>query len=132
KRGHEVCWFANHFPGAAESESLDGITVVRGGGKGTSILKAISWYRRQARFDLVIDQHHGLPWFAPWWCKTNCVAYIHEVLGPIWNAFYRWPLSVPLRWQERWIQKLYRNVPFWTPSESTKKYLAEDGIRDVT
>jgi len=44
-------------------------------------------------FDLVIDQHHGIPWFAPWWSRTNSIAYIHEVLGPIWSAFYSWPLS---------------------------------------
>ena len=45
--------------------------------------------------DLVIDQHHGIPWYAPWWCGTNCIAYIHEVLGPIWDAFYPWPEDVP-------------------------------------
>jgi glycosyltransferase involved in cell wall biosynthesis len=35
-------------------------------------------------------------------------------------------------WQERWILWLYRNVPFWTPSESTKKDLSALGVRDVT
>jgi glycosyltransferase involved in cell wall biosynthesis len=132
ERGHEVYWYSYDFPGGAREEIIDGIHIVRGGGKVGSIFKAMAWYRRQKKFDLVIDQHHGLPWFAPWWCKTNCVAYIHEVLGPIWNAFYRWPVSTIGRWQERWIQGLYRNVPFWTPSESTKKDLAAHGIRDVT
>jgi glycosyltransferase involved in cell wall biosynthesis len=132
ERGHEVVWFTYDFPGGAREEMFNGIKIVRGGGKGSSILKAMAWYRRQPRFDLVIDQHHGLPWFAPWWCKTNCVAYIHEVLGPIWSAFYRWPLSAIGRWQERWTHWLYRNVPFWTPSESTKKDLRGHGIRSVT
>jgi len=81
---------------------------------------------------LVIDQHHGIPWFAPWWSGTQCVAYIHEVLGPIWNAFYRWPISTIGRWQEYWIQKCYRRVPFWTPSESTRRALNQRGIPDVT
>lgn len=132
EHGHEVVWFTYDFPGGAREEIFNGIKIVRGGGKGSSIFKAIAWYRRQPKFDLVIDQHHGLPWFAPWWCKTNCVAYIHEVLGPIWNAFYRWPLSTIGRWQERWTHWLYRNVPFWTPSESTKKDLHAHGIRSVT
>jgi glycosyltransferase involved in cell wall biosynthesis len=132
ERGHEVYWYSNDFPGGAREETLNGIHIVRGGGNGSSIFKAIAWYRRQEKFDLVMDQHHGLPWFAPWWCKTNSVAYIHEVLGPIWNAFYKWPLSTIGRWQERWIHGLYRNVPFWTPSESTKKDLAAHGIRDIT
>jgi glycosyltransferase involved in cell wall biosynthesis len=132
ERGHQVYWFTYDFPGGAREETLNGIHIVRGGGKVSSIFKAIAWYRRQEKFDLVMDQHHGLPWFAPWWCKTNCVAYIHEVLGPIFNAFYPWPVSTLGRWQERWTQGLYRNVPFWTPSESTKKDLAAHGIRDVT
>jgi glycosyltransferase involved in cell wall biosynthesis len=132
ERGHQVYWYTFDFPGSAREESLNGIHIVRGGGKVTSIFKAIAWYRRQEKFDLVMDQHHGLPWFAPWWCKTDCVAYIHEVLGPIFNAFYSWPVSTIGRWQERWTQSLYRNVPFWTPSESTKKDLAAHSIRDVT
>jgi len=132
ERGHEVYWYTYDFPGGAREEMLNGIHIVRGGGKVSSIFKAIAWYRRQEKFDLVMDQHHGLPWFAPWWCKTNCVAYIHEVLGPIWNAFYSWPISTIGRWQEAWIQRMYRNVPFWTPSESTKKDLGAHGIRDVT
>src|SRR5512144_128085 len=93
ERGHDVWWFANDFPGASPTDTVQGIKIVRGGGKGTSVLKAKQWYRRQKPFDLVIDQHHGIPWFAPWWCRTRCVAYIHEVLGPIWEAFYSWPLS---------------------------------------
>ena len=132
ERGHEVYWFTYDFPGGAAEEMFRGIHIVRGGGKLSSVFRAMAWYRRQEKFDLVIDQHHGLPWFAPWWCRTHCVAYIHEVLGPIWSAFYPWPISTIGRWQERWIHWLYRRVPFWTPSESTKKDLAAHGIREVT
>ena len=81
ERGHEVWWFANEFPGGERAETLRGMKIVRGGGKGTSIVKAIRWYRQQPRFDLVMDQHHGIPWYTPWWCGTNHIAYIHEVLG---------------------------------------------------
>jgi glycosyltransferase involved in cell wall biosynthesis len=120
QRGHEVYWYTNDFTGAPPEEIINGIRIVRGGKPGTSILKAIKWYRRQPRFDLVMDQHHGLAWFAPWWCWTNCVAYLHEVLGPIWDTFYKWPLSAIGRSQDRWTHWLYRNVPFWTACESTR------------
>lgn len=132
ERGHEVYWFTYDVPGAPREEVFQNIKIVRGGGKATSIFQAIAWYRRQKPFDLVLDQHHGLPWFTPWWAKTNCVAYIHEVLGPIWNSFYPWPVSAIGQWQERWTHWLYRQVPFWTPSESTKKDLHRHGVRDVT
>jgi glycosyltransferase involved in cell wall biosynthesis len=132
KRGHEVAWFANDFPGASPEEVIQGIHILRGGGRGTSVLAARKWYRQQPRFDLVMDQHHGLPWYAPWWCRTNHVAYIHEVLGPIWNAFYRWPFNVIGRWQERGTHWLYRRVPFWTANESTVACLRQNGVRHIT
>jgi glycosyltransferase involved in cell wall biosynthesis len=132
KRGHQVYWFTNQFAGGPPEDAVNGIKIVRSGGRGQSVLRARSWYRRQAPFDLVMDQHHGIPWFAPWWSKTNCVAYVHEVLGPIWSAFYPWPVSMFGRWQERWIHWLYRKVPFWTGSESTKRALQRRGVADVT
>ncbi len=131
ERGHEVWWFANSFPGGAPTETVRGINIVRAGGKGTSVVEARRWYRRQPPFDLVIDQHHGIPWYAPWWSGTNCVAYIHEVLGPVWKAFYPWPINMIGQWQERWTHWFYREVPFWTPSESTQKVLHRHGVREV-
>lgn len=131
ERGHEVFWYANDFEGGEEEERYGDITLVRGGGKGSSVLKAIQWYRRQKPFDLVIDQHHGIPWYAPWWCKTNCVAYIHEILGPIWSSFYAEPWATIGRWQERWTLARYRKVPFWTPSQSTKAALMKCGVRNI-
>jgi len=131
QRGHEVCWFTHAYAGAAAEEIVDGIRYLRSGGNGTSIFNAIQWYRRQPRFDLVIDQHHGLPWYAPMWGRTPCVAYIHEVLGPIWSVFYRWPLSRIGQVQERLTLRAYRRVPFMTPSQSTAAALGALGVQEV-
>jgi len=130
--GHEVAWFANAFEGAAKEEDLDGLRVVRGGGKFTSWLAARSWVRLQQPFDLIIDQHHGIPWYAPWWTKTRVVAYIHEVLGPIWSSFYPWPISVLGRWQERYTLRRYRRTPFWTGCQFTCDQLRALGVESVT
>jgi glycosyltransferase involved in cell wall biosynthesis len=132
RRGHEVVWFSYDFEGAVPDETLDGIRIVRAGGIATAVLEAVAWHRNQPRFDLVIDQHHGMPWYAPWWCGTNCVAYIHEVLGPIWAAFYPWPFSAIGRWQERQTHWCYRQVPFWTASRHTQELLLQHGVRRVT
>lgn len=131
ERGHEVDWFAFAYPGGAPEEVIDGIRVRREGGVFSAIVAARRWYRQQAPYDLVIDQHHGVPWFAPWWCRTRCLAYIHEVLGPVWNSFYRWPTSWIGQRQERWTHWMYRRVPFWVPSESTKQGLLAHGVREV-
>lgn len=130
-RGHHVDWFTFQFPGGADQEEIGGVRIIRRGGVFSSILAARRWSRQQPRYDLVIDQHHGIPWYAPWWSGTHCVAYIHEVLGPIWRSFYRWPKSEFGQWQERWTHWLYRRVPFWVPSESTRIGLLGHGVREV-
>ncbi|MBG87795.1 MAG: glycosyl transferase group 1 [Verrucomicrobiales bacterium] len=132
ERGHEAAWFTHGFDGGAAEETIDGIQVVRSGGTISSIRAAKKWVRQQARFDLVIDQHHGIPWYAPWWCGTNCVAYLHEILGPIWNAFYGWPWNIIGRTQEKWTYRFYGNVPFFTGSGITKDLLHERGVKDVS
>jgi glycosyltransferase involved in cell wall biosynthesis len=57
---------------------------------------------------------------------------LHEALGPIWDAFYRWPLSWIGKTQERWTHWLYRNVPFWTACESTRDCLVEEGVKQIS
>lgn len=131
QRGHQVDWFTFAFPGGAPEEVLDGIRILRRGGVGSAIVEAVRWTRAQPRYDLVIDQHHGIPWFAPWWCRTRSLAYIHEVLGPVWGAFYRWPMNRFGPFQERWTHWIYRNVPFWVPSASTARALRQHGVRKI-
>lgn len=131
-RGHEVSWYANEFHGAAPHERLGPIEIIRGGRVGSSVLRARAWVHSQRPFDLVIDQHHGIPWYAPWWSRTRCVGYVHEVLGPIWNTFYNHPWCDIGRFQERYTHWLYRNVPFCTVCESTRDSLRRHGVRRVT
>ena len=130
-RGHDVDWFTFHFSGAPPEEQIDGIRILRAGGVFSAILAARRWYRRQPRYDLVIDQHHGIPWYAPWWSGVPTLGYIHEVLGPIWSSFYRWPMSQLGPRQERWTHWLYRDVPFWVPSDSTRRALLRHGVRRI-
>src|SRR6185295_2779578 len=131
KRGHEVFWFANAFEDCTAEDTIENVHIVRGGGMGSSVFKARRWFKQQPKFDLVMDQHHGIPFYAPWWCGTNCVAYIHEVLGPIWSSFYKWPWSSIGKFQERWTHWLYRKVPFFTASECTRDILHSEGVRSV-
>ncbi len=130
-RGHEVWWYANAFKDAATETLLHGVRIRRGGSMGTSIYHAWRWYARQPSFDLVIDQHHGIPWLAPWWTQTRCVAYIHEVLGPIWSAFYPAPIAQLGQLQEWLTHLIYRNIPFWTACQGTERMLSSRGIRQI-
>lgn len=131
KRGHEVFWFANSFSGSQPKDEFEGVQIIRGGNIGTSFFHAWIWARRQVPFDLIIDQHHGIPWFSPWWGRTKSIAYLHEVLGPIWQSFYPKHLAKLGCFFERQCIKLYSNIPFWTASSSTKSILKTLGIKSV-
>ncbi len=133
RRGHEVWWFANTFADCERAPgTIEGVNLIRAGSKWGSWRAARRWHRTQPPFDLVIDQHHGLPWWAPWWRRGRCVAYIHEVLGPIWDAFYPWPVSALGRLAEHVTHRLYRRVPFFTASAFTRDILRRRGVRDVS
>ncbi len=132
ERGHEVWWLANGFSGCRKTAEFEGVKVVRCGRIGFSIFEAWRWTKAQPRFDLVIDQHHGIPWFAPWWSGTRTIAYIHEVLGPIWQSFYPFPIAWLGRIQEAIVLRLYKSVPFWSACPSTEAALRRLGVRLVT
>src|SRR5258706_13431277 len=68
QRGHEVYWFANEFAGCTPEEVIQGVSIVRGGGQGTSVLEGIRWYGRQKPYDLVLEQCRGIPCFSQVWC----------------------------------------------------------------
>lgn len=131
ERGHETYWWSFQFPGSAEHQRVNSIPVIRKGGALTSILHARQWVSTEKPFDLIIDQHHGLPWFVPWWSATPCVAYIHEILGPIWHSFYPWPLAALGEFQEQLVLKFYKRIPFWTVSQSTRTKLLKLGVENV-
>jgi len=137
KAGHKVIWFSSFFQGAEKEEVVSGIKVIR---KSRQILgvqiAAFYWYvfKIHPKFDLVVDQFHGIPFFTPLFVKTNKLAFIHEVAKEVW-----WlnPLPKPFnlmvailgRIFEPWVFRLlYKKVPFMAVSESTKKDLIDWGV----
>ena len=61
-RGHQVWWHAHAFKNAPEEALLEGVYSTSWE-HGLFHSERRQWLHRQP-FDLVIDQHHGIPWFA--------------------------------------------------------------------
>lgn len=132
ERGHEVIWYTCGFPNCREHTELDGVQIVRGPSSTLgSRVAARQWASGEEPFDLVVDQHHGLPWFAHWWNRRRTLSYIHEALGPIWSAFYPWPLNRIGMGLEFATHRLFRNQLFWTGCEATKQQLRDRGVKQV-
>lgn len=136
KAGHQVTLFTSSFPKSKKEEIVDGVEIKRAGNQFFGVhLQAIKWYlfTKHPKFDLVVDQFHGIPFFTPIYVRAKKFAFIHEVAKEVWR-FNQWP--VPFNFLiagfgnifEPLIFKLYRKIHFMTVSDSTKNDLTVWGI----
>lgn len=137
KAGHNVTLFTSHYHGVRRQEDIDGVHIIRNGSQVPGVqFEAFKWYLfgSHPRFDLVVDQFHGIPFFTPCYIRTKKLAFIHEVTKEVWKLnpwprpfnlipFFLGPLFEPLIFR-----LIYGSIPFMTVSESTKKDLIEWGV----
>lgn len=134
--GHQVTWFCAAVKGRPSVEEVDGITVVRRGGRYGVYRQARLYWQRQGRgrFDLIVDEVNTRPFQAARWAgATPVVALVHQVAREVWFYELPWPIALlghavlePL-----WLRRL-RSVPVLTVSESSNQSLRRFGIEDIT
>lgn len=136
--GHEVTLFTSKFPGCKSEEIVDGVKIVRSGGRFTVYRQAKRIYYkrfRKERFDIVIDEINTRPFFAQKFIKNKekVVALIHQLAREFW--FYETPFPISYFgyyfFENRWL-KQYINVHTITVSESTKNDLIALGFNEVS
>lgn len=137
KAGNRVVWFSSFFSDAPPNEKIDGIEIIR---KGNSIARfifnsvhflAYLEYKKnfKGKFDVVIDEIHGLPFFTPWYIKEKKFALICEVAGELWMKMFTPLFGLLGRIVEIfYLRFVYKNIPFLTISESTKRDLVRHGV----
>ena len=139
KLGHEVTQFSSFFAGCKKEETIDGVKIIRRGRPDvryffTSVhFLAFSYYKREARgkFDVVIDEVHGIPFFTPWYVKEKKVVLICEVAGSLWvRIFGKFFGTLGIITEKFYLRYIYTNIPYFTISESTKKDLIRNGIKE--
>jgi len=133
ERGHTATLFTTMFPGAAKSEVRDGYTIIRRGREITvHIWAAIFWFKyfKNQKFDIVVDQIHGIPFFTPLYVRNaRVVAFIHEVAREIWLHMYTFPIGRIGYTLEPYFFKPYKKTRFITVSNATKRDLISVGIK---
>ena len=136
--GHEVTLFTSEFPNCRHDEVLDGIRVVRSGGRYSVYGQAKEFYKRcfsKENFDFVIDEINTRPFFTPQFVNNGekIVALIHQLAREYW--FYEAPFPISYIGyhflEDRWLRN-YIDVPTVTVSESTRKDLFDLGFKHVS
>src|SRR3989344_2896557 len=135
-RGHQVTWICNSFPNYHPDETVSGVRFVRIGPQlGFTVPQLFFTYPlflihaiwttlgllRHQKFDLVVDEIHGLPFFTPLYCRTRTILWVCEVAGPIWDKMYPWPVNQIGKILEKMIYQIYSGVETWAISENTRR-----------
>jgi len=135
--GHQVTLFTSEFGGCKREEVVDGVRIVRAGGKYGVYRWARKLYRKRFSkegFDVVVDEINTRPFFAPKFVSNDerVVALIHQLAREYWFYETRFPLNYIgyCFLEERWLRN-YVDVPTITVSESTRKDLEEIGFKRV-
>jgi|TARA_B100000315_G_scaffold255093_1_gene297551 glycosyltransferase involved in cell wall biosynthesis len=137
KAGHEVTLFTAEFPDCKREEVVDGIRVVRAGGKYLVYRMAKKYYKKRFSkegFDVIIDEINTIPFLTPKFVNKGekIIASIHQLAREYW--FYE--TSFPVNYigsyylEDRWL-KNYLDIPTVTLSESTKQDLFNLGFKKV-
>jgi len=137
KAGHQVTLFAAAYPDGKSEEIVDGVRIVRSGGRFSVYLKAKKFYAKQFRdegFDIIIDEINTRPFFVHKFAdnKEKVFALIHQLAREYWFYETSFPISYLgyYFFEDRWLRS-YVEVPTVTVSNSTKQDLASLGIKSV-
>lgn len=139
KWGHTVVQVSSFFPSGKKEEMVDGVKIIRCGSANIRSfhlpihLAAFWWYltKRKEKFDVIIDEIHGLPFFTPWYVKEKKAVLICEVAGELWKKMFG-PIfgSLGRIVEKFYLSIVYSNIPFLTISQSTKEDLIKNGIKE--
>jgi glycosyltransferase involved in cell wall biosynthesis len=129
--GLHVEWLAQRYKGCTSAEMIDGIRVMRVGGRLTLYPRVIVRYalRLRGRFDVIVDCENGIPFFTPAFARIPRVLVIHHLHRDI----FRRETKPPFRWVgyflEGWVMpRMYRRTQVVTVSKSTLDDLVAMGF----
>ncbi len=130
-RGHQATLFCERFPGSEPEDTIDGIRVIRAGGRFTFNFTAGREVGRLAdalKADVVIDDLNKIPFYSPWHTKRPVLAILmHLFRGSIFREVFP-PLAAYVWIAETMIPLAYRRCRFAVLSESSKLDTAKVGI----
>lgn len=128
--GHLVTLFSSLGKDIKKTEYLDGIKIVRNGHQylGVQFAGFLYYLKNKNKFDFVVDQFHGIPFFTPLYVRKPKLAVLQEVAKEVW---FKNPLKFPLNLiigflgfiLEPFIFLFYRNTKFMVGSNSAKEDL---------
>jgi len=130
-RGHQVTLLSERFAGSEPEDVIEGIRVIRAGGKFTFNFTAGRQVGRLAESlsaDIVVDDLNKIPFYSPWHTKRPVLAILmHLFRGSIFRETLP-PMAAYVWATETMIPLAYKRCRFAVLSESSKKDTVKVGI----
>ncbi len=133
-QGHFCLQVSHAFPGGSAEEILDGVHILRRGGKflfNFTVLFNLRRWCKEHRIDVVLDDSNKIAFLTPWFSNRPLVLQLHHLFG---RALFRetaWPMALYVLFFEKLMPWCYRNARVLTGSASSQKELLSKGFRRV-
>ncbi len=130
-RGHRVTLVCSGYPGGAAEEELDGIRVIRVGGRYTFNF-VLPWALRRRlagrRFDVVVEALNKVPLYSPLYRSEPVVGIGHHLFGGTIFREVPPPMSLYVYLSELAVPWVYRRWPMSVISRSTGEDFRRRGL----
>lgn len=131
--GVHVTWYTSRDRHQTPMEQIDGVQILRGGGRLTLYgLTALKLLRTRRRIDAVVDCQNGIPFFSPLLVskKTPVVQVVHHVHQEQFRTHFSAPVAALGRYLEgNAARTVYGSRPIAAVSPSTRMELRKLGYR---
>lgn len=133
KMGHEVTLFCSSFEGALPEENINGVHVIREGGRSLFNFRVpVKYFTRfrDERYDVVVDDMNKIPFFTPIYVREPLCFILHHLFGSSIFQEASWPVALYVYLAEKAGVAVCRkkNVPVMVVSPSTKNELEKQGF----
>jgi len=129
--GHEVTLFASEFPNCKREEVVDGVRIVRAGGKYSVYWTAEKYYKKRfskENYDILVEGINTIPFFTPIYVSEPKLSLIFQLTGKVFSKVFPKVIAAPARFMEPYMYKvLYRKIGALVLSRSVKEELVRVG-----
>ncbi len=129
--GNDVTLFCSSYEGAKPTDEINGIKIIREGGRflfNFVVMKKYFTTFREQKFDLIVDDLNKIPFYTPAYVQEPILGEVHHLLGTSVFKETIFPLASYVYLAERAALPLYKKIHFMIHSPSTQKEVREKGF----
>lgn len=129
--GHKVTLFCSNYAGGAAEETVEGVRIIRRGGRFNFNFIAPLHLRKLVRdggFDILIEDINKIPFYTPFYLKIPTLVVIPHLFATTVFREINFVLGSYIYFAERPMARCYRGRKFNVISDSTAQDLKRRGI----